>query len=62
VKDAAKILIGNLRKSHIPLTLLSQWLPVQHQKIRSGELENTPSAIIQDKIDDVLSDYSYACG
>jgi D-tagatose-1,6-bisphosphate aldolase subunit GatZ/KbaZ len=62
VKDAVKILIGNLRKSHIPLTLLSQWLPVQHQKIRSGELENTPSAIIQDKIDDVLSDYSYACG
>jgi D-tagatose-1,6-bisphosphate aldolase subunit GatZ/KbaZ len=62
VKDAVRKLMTNLGTTSLPLTLLSQWLPVQHRKIRSGELENTPSAIIQDKIDEVLIDYSYACG
>ncbi len=62
VKDGVRKLMTNLRTTSLPLTLLSQCLPVQHRKIRFGELENTPSAIIQDKIDEVLVDYSYACG
>jgi D-tagatose-1,6-bisphosphate aldolase subunit GatZ/KbaZ len=59
---ALEKLIGNLNKSPAPLSLLSQWLPVQYQKIRSGEIGNSQMAIIQDRIDEILGDYQYACG
>jgi D-tagatose-1,6-bisphosphate aldolase subunit GatZ/KbaZ len=59
---ALEKLMTNLGSTPIPLNLLSQWLPVQNRKIRSGLLENSPMAIIQDRIDEILGDYHYACG
>ncbi len=61
-EDALKRMMVNLSRSPIPLSLLSQWLPVQHRKIRSGELENSPKEIIRDKIDEILGNYQQACG
>jgi len=46
----------------VPLTLLSQYMPVQYNKVRSGELANSPKAWVYDRIKDVLSDYAFACG
>lgn len=55
-------LIQNLGEQPLPLTLLSQYLPVQYARIRGGEIANDPRAILLDKVRSVLSDYSYACG
>lgn len=60
VQIASQKLLGNLGKKTIPLTLLSQYLPEQYARIRSGELENNPSALIRDKIISVLEDYHFA--
>jgi D-tagatose-1,6-bisphosphate aldolase subunit GatZ/KbaZ len=61
-KGALEKLMTNLGNTPLPLSLVSQWLPVQYKKIRSGKLENSPLAIIQDQIEEVLDDYNYACG
>jgi D-tagatose-1,6-bisphosphate aldolase subunit GatZ/KbaZ len=61
VNTAVEKLLGNLSMTNIPLSLISQFLPVQFQRIRCGDLENTPKALILDKIDSVISDYSIAC-
>ena len=55
-------LIGNLAQHPPPLCLLSQYLPVQCARVRSGALDNKPQDLIGDKIADVLADYAYATG
>jgi len=62
VQNALQKLLGNLRLSALPLTLISQFSPVQYQKIRSGEIPATPEAIITDRIGVVLEDYDQAAG
>lgn len=61
VQTALNKLINNLEIHPLPLTLLSQYLPVQYDHIRRSTTTNTPRAIIHDKITSVLSDYSRAC-
>jgi D-tagatose-1,6-bisphosphate aldolase subunit GatZ/KbaZ len=55
-------LLGNLEKTGIPLTLLSQYFPVQYERIRKGVLKNVPGELLRDKIMGVISDYSCAAG
>jgi D-tagatose-1,6-bisphosphate aldolase subunit GatZ/KbaZ len=55
-------LLDNLTKHPVPLTLLSQFLPMQYERVRAGALANTPQAFIHDKIRHVLADYAHACG
>ncbi len=62
VQQALSKLFENLDGKTVPLTLLSQYMPVQYNKVRSGELANSPKAWVYDKITDVLSDYAFACG
>jgi len=62
VKIALSLLINNLKTKEIPLTIISQFLPVQYKKIRGGLLNSDPEAIICDRIMQVIDDYSYACG
>lgn len=62
VQRALRRLTTNLSCTPIPLTLLSQYMPVQYEHIRSGILANTPDAIIADRVAAVLADYAYACG
>ena len=54
-------LLKNLQSVEIPLSLLSQNLPGQFHRIRSGVLTNEFERIIQDKIMQVLEDYDFAC-
>jgi len=54
-------LLNNLQNIEIPLSLLSQYLPDQFHRIRSGSLANEVVSIIQDKITQVLEDYHFAC-
>lgn len=60
VQDSINLLIKNLRSRAIPLSLISQFLPLQYKKIRDGSLENDPRSLIKDKVVDVLNDFSYA--
>ena len=63
VQAALEQLLENLRSvTPIHPALLSQYLPVQQGRIRSGQLSADPAALILDKIDDVLADYACACG
>jgi len=62
VQAALERLLHNLGHGPIPLSLISQFSPLQLEKIRYGEINNSPDAIILDKINSVLEDYTFACG
>ncbi len=62
VHAALARLLDNLNRAPIPPALLSQYLPVQHARVRAGALAANPDTLIQDKIEDVLGDYGCACG
>lgn len=57
VVAAEKVLIENLKRIQMPLTILSQYLPTQYDKIRTGVLENDPVAILEDKCQSVQDRY-----
>ena len=56
------LLLKNLKTTEIPLSLVSQFLPRQYEKIRDGRLERDPEAFIRDRIMEKLTSYSYAAG
>lgn len=60
VEEAEKRLISNLRTTGIPLNLLSQFMPIQYTKVREGNLENDPVALIEDRITNTIDEYLYA--
>ncbi|WP_022942885.1 D-tagatose-bisphosphate aldolase, class II, non-catalytic subunit [Psychromonas hadalis] len=62
VVAALEMLNSNLMESPAPLTLISQYLPVQYKAICNGEIGNTANEIILHKIMEVNSIYNKACG
>ncbi|QTE31430.1 D-tagatose-bisphosphate aldolase, class II, non-catalytic subunit [Pengzhenrongella sicca] len=54
-------LLSNLSATHIPLPLLSQYLPDQYARVRRGEVAVEPAALAIDRVRDVLRDYALAC-
>ena len=62
VRAAVERLVDNLSGRPIPLTLLSQYLPVQYRAIREGTLRNDPRALIGAGIGTVIDAYARACG
>ncbi|NLD49481.1 MAG: class II D-tagatose-bisphosphate aldolase, non-catalytic subunit [Clostridiaceae bacterium] len=62
IRSSIYRLICNLEKISIPLSLLSQFLPLQYHKVREQKLNNTPRDIIIDHIIYTLDNYSFACG
>lgn len=61
VKEAIERLIKNLKSTTVPLTLISQYLPIQYNKIRNGQLKNDPEALLKDRVVNCIDDYMYAC-
>jgi D-tagatose-1,6-bisphosphate aldolase subunit GatZ/KbaZ len=53
--------MNNLSARAIPPTLVSQYLPMEYEAMRSGQIQATPEALIQDHIRQVLRVYSRAC-
>jgi D-tagatose-1,6-bisphosphate aldolase subunit GatZ/KbaZ len=62
VQSALGRLLQNLGGKKLPLTLVSQYASGQWERIRSGQIANTPEAIILDKVNTVLEQYTFACG
>ncbi len=61
VQQAQASMIANLNRKPIPLTLLSQYLPLQYQAIRNGEPQNNPEEILIHSVLTVLNQYQFAC-
>lgn len=60
IQQAIRTLIDNLNKKEIPLTLLSQYMPIQYTKVREGLLSRDPESLIKDRIVNTIDEYLYA--
>lgn len=60
VSAAIARLMENLNGVRIPPALLSQYLPMQYLRVRSGELEARAEELLIDRIGDRIDDYLYA--
>ena len=61
VQEEIARLFDNLGERPIPLALVSQYLPVEYEAIRSGELKAVPERMVQYHIRRVLRAYADAC-
>ncbi len=52
-------LMKNLSRTPIPLTLLSQYMPVQYTKVRNGVLANNPLSLAKDRVINCIDEYLY---
>ncbi len=55
-------LLENLTAHPVPLTLISQYLPLEYEAIRAKQIENQPGVLIRYHIQLVLRTYAAACG
>ncbi|HTX89666.1 MAG TPA: class II D-tagatose-bisphosphate aldolase, non-catalytic subunit [Anaerolineales bacterium] len=62
VQIAVEKLVENLSRAPLPESILEGSLPVQYEHILDGSIENTPTAVILDRVQTVLKDYASACG
>lgn len=60
VERAVERLCSNLSSTSIPLPLISQYMPSQYPKVRSGVVANTPTALLLDRVGDRIDDYYFA--
>lgn len=60
VKSAINKLFFNINRREIPLTILSQYMPVQYKKIRLGEIKNNAEDLVIDFITQVIDRYEKA--
>jgi D-tagatose-1,6-bisphosphate aldolase subunit GatZ/KbaZ len=61
VTRACARLMDELGAVTIPLSLVSQYLPLQYAEIRAGRLRNDPQALARDGVAQVLRHYAHAC-
>jgi D-tagatose-1,6-bisphosphate aldolase subunit GatZ/KbaZ len=54
-------LLANLEERPVPLSLISQYLPVQYNAVRGGSLSPAPRDLIRHRILEVLAPYARAC-
>jgi len=62
VRAALDKLLANLMQHPIPLTLLSQFLPMQYHAVRAETLDPSPIALLRNKVMEVTILYARACG
>lgn len=60
VQNSIKRLLQNLGTVTIPLSLLSEYMPIQYSKVRSGKLHNDPISLLKDRVVNCIDDYLYA--
>lgn len=58
IERAIEVMMQNLKD--IPLSLLSQFMPIQYRKVREGQLKKDPEQLAQDFVHELLKDYRYA--
>jgi D-tagatose-1,6-bisphosphate aldolase subunit GatZ/KbaZ len=60
VTGAINKLIFNLSRLAIPISLLSQYMPVEAVKVRDGVIEGKPRQLILSRIADLIDEYAFA--
>ncbi|MCD6400418.1 MAG: class II D-tagatose-bisphosphate aldolase, non-catalytic subunit [Anaerolineales bacterium] len=61
VQDALKKLFENWTNLTIPLSLLSQYMPREYDKVSAGHMSSHPLELVESAIARVLNDYENAC-
>ena len=61
VEQALARLFANLEAYPVPPTLLSQFMPVQYERLRLGYLPSEPQAWVRDYVSSALKPYLWAC-
>jgi D-tagatose-1,6-bisphosphate aldolase subunit GatZ/KbaZ len=61
VQAACDALLSNLKSHGMPLTLLSQYLPLQYAEVRAGTLANDPRELVINAVEQALQGYARAC-
>ena len=61
IRQSVEKLMANLTETKLPLGLISQYMPVQFERLSLNELSAVPHDLILDKIQDVLRAYRYGC-
>lgn len=59
-QSAFRQLMENVGQRPLPLTLLSQYLPAQYEKVRNGEQINHPRELLFGRVMEVLDNYTFA--
>jgi D-tagatose-1,6-bisphosphate aldolase subunit GatZ/KbaZ len=62
IQRASESLLGRLRRTPVPLTLLSQYMPHQYEAVRAGEIEPNVDRLLEEGIALALRPYIRACG
>ncbi|NLM09289.1 MAG: class II D-tagatose-bisphosphate aldolase, non-catalytic subunit [Clostridiaceae bacterium] len=60
VKEAISRLMQNLKSTDIPISLISQYMPVQYYRIRKGLLSKEPESLAKDRVKNCIDQYLYA--
>lgn len=60
VQAAERTLLANLDSAHIPMALLSQYMPVQYARVQGGALLPKAADLLVDRVGDCIDDYLYA--
>lgn len=61
IRQSVEKLLANLNTQTLPLGLISQYLPVQFERVTARAIATTPQDLVIDKIQDVLRAYRYGC-
>jgi len=61
VQEAVAAMLARLGGRPIPLALLSQFLPRQHDAVREGRIAPTPEALVREGVAAALRPYIAAC-
>lgn len=61
IQKGCEALLERLRRSPVPLTLLSQYLPLQYEAVRAGRLRATVDELLHEGIALALRPYMQAC-
>lgn len=62
VENAIRQLVMNLSDQQLPPGLVSQYLPLEYQALRTGQLQSEPKPLIEFHIRNVMKPYAAACG
>ncbi|MBR5519832.1 MAG: class II D-tagatose-bisphosphate aldolase, non-catalytic subunit, partial [Clostridia bacterium] len=62
LKAAEATLLANLNAMKIPVSLLSQFMPIQYTKVREGALACTAEALLGDRVENCIDEYLFAVG
>ncbi len=62
VQQEVARLLENLSSTSLPISLVSQYLPIEYKAVRDGHIVSSAEVLIEYHIQNILRQYSAACG